>query len=146
MMDEVLALHFGNVAYFGVHRLFVDTYSVQHPDRYCVSFKSLAAHFAHLCWSLEHGGSRAVPSEAIRRWVERHPHLTRPALPAVHYEVTIADVAGASDAAGHHQAVLRWARATWDANADLHSTVRYWVRLALEGEPPAGARRDPPRG
>jgi hypothetical protein len=35
-MDEVLALHFGNAAYFGVHRLFVDTYCLQHPDRYCV--------------------------------------------------------------------------------------------------------------
>ena len=61
LMDEMLALHFGDARYFGVHRLFVDAYSMQHPDRYCVSFKSLAAHLAHLCWSLERGGSDAVP-------------------------------------------------------------------------------------
>jgi Family of unknown function (DUF5946) len=54
IMDELLALHFSDATYFGVHRLFVDTYCLPHPGQYCVSFKSLAAHLAHLCWSLEH--------------------------------------------------------------------------------------------
>jgi Family of unknown function (DUF5946) len=142
ILNEMLALHFGNAAYFGAHRLFVDTYAVQHPDSYCVSFKSMAAHLAHLCWSLEHGGSRAVPSEAIRRWVERHPGLEKPPLGRVPYRVTVADVAGTSVAAEHHRAVLRWARATWEAHAELHATVRLWVKWALEEE---SARR-PPRG
>jgi hypothetical protein len=31
IMDELLALHFGNPVYFSVHRLFVDTYCLQHP-------------------------------------------------------------------------------------------------------------------
>jgi Family of unknown function (DUF5946) len=131
IMDELLALHFGNPVYFSVHRLFVDTYCLQHPDRYCVSFKSLAAHLAHLCWSLERGGSRAVPSEAIRRWVERHPHLDKPALPDRRGAITIADVAQAASLAEHHQAVDRWARATWDAYAGLQSTARHWVDWAL---------------
>jgi hypothetical protein len=81
LFDEVLAQHFENPAYFGVHRLFVDVYCLQHPDRGCISFKSFAAHAAHLCWSVERGGSRAVPSEPIRHWVERHPQLEKPALP-----------------------------------------------------------------
>jgi hypothetical protein len=134
-MDEILALHFSNVAYFGVHRLFVDVYSVQHPDRYCVSFKSLAAHLAHLCWSIEYQGSRAVPSEAIRRWVERHPQLEKPALPASRGALTIGDVAKAADAAAHHRGVQAWAQAAWDAHADLHAVARHWVTSALEGEP-----------
>jgi hypothetical protein len=112
IMDELLALHFSDVRYFGVHRLFVDTYCLQHPDRYCVSFKSLAAHLAHLCWSIEHSGSAAVPSEAIRRWVEHHPHLDKPDLPARRGVLTIADVAAASDPAAHHRAVQDGARAT----------------------------------
>lgn len=131
IMDEQLALHFGNAAYFGVHRLLVDAYSLQHPDRYCVSFKSLAAHLAHLCWTVERGGSRAVPSEAIRRWVERHPHLEKPPLPESRGTVTIADVARASTPAEHHRAVERWAAATWEAYAPLQSTARHWVDLAL---------------
>jgi hypothetical protein len=131
-MDELLALHFSNAAYFGVHRLFVDSYCLQHPDRYCASFKSLAAHLAHLCWSLEHQGSRAIPSEAIRRWVERHSDLEKPVLPAFRGVLTIGDVAKASDPGTHHRAVQEWAWATWEANADLQSLARDWVKLALE--------------
>ncbi len=120
--------------YFGVHRLFVDIYCLQHPDQGCVSFKSLAAHLAHLCWSLEFKGNRAVPSEAIRRWVERHPHLEKPALPEHRGRMTVADVAKAENPAAHHQAVEQWARSTWDAYADLQSTARHWVTLAYEGD------------
>ena len=67
MMDELLALHFNDTTYFAAHRLFVDTYCLQHPDEYCRSFKSLAAHLMHLCWSLEHRGNAALPNETIRR-------------------------------------------------------------------------------
>jgi len=130
LFDELLALHFSNPLYFSVHRLLVDTYCLQHPDRGCVSFKSLAAHLAHMCWSLERGGSRAVPSEAIRRWVERHPHLAKPPIPRSRGAVTIGDVARASSPAEHHEAVDRWARTTWTAYAPLHSVVRQWLDQA----------------
>jgi hypothetical protein len=131
LMDECLALHFTQPAYFGVHRLFVDAYCLQHPDRYCVSFKSLAAHLGHLCWTLEHGGSRAMPSEAIRKWLERHPHLEKPLMPAFRGAVTIDLVHRAATPADHHEAVQVWARSTWDAYADLHPTARSWVAAAL---------------
>jgi hypothetical protein len=131
MMDELLARHFSDATYFGVHRLFVDTYCLQHPDRYCASFKSLAAHLSHLCWSLERGGSRAIPSEALRRWVERHPGLPKPELPAFRGALTISHVAKAPDAAAHGLAVNEWARDTWDAYSALHTTARQWVELAL---------------
>ena len=139
IMDQILALHFGNAVYFSVHRLFVDTYALQHPERYCASFKSLAAHLAHLCWSLERGGSRAVPSEAIRRWVERHPHLDKPPLPDRRGGLTVAEVARTPTPAEHQQAVDRWARSTWEAYANLQSTARHWVDVALGQSP--GARR-----
>ena len=132
LMDECLALHFTQPAYFGVHRLFVDVYCLQHPDRYCVSFKSLAAHLGHLCWTLERGGSRAVPSEAIRKWVELHPHLQKPPIPVFRGEVTIDLVHRAAMPADHHVAVQTWARSTWDAYADLHDLARTWVSSALD--------------
>ena len=53
ILDQLLALHFGNATYFGVHRLFIDTYGLQHPERYCASFKSLAGwSVAPICRSL----------------------------------------------------------------------------------------------
>jgi hypothetical protein len=131
-MDECLALHFTQPAYFGVHRLFVDVYCLQHPERYCVSFKSLSAHLAHLCWTLEFGGTRAVPSEAIRLWVERHPDLEKPSIPLFRGAVTIDAVHRAKLPSDHHAAVQEWARATWDAYAELHAKAREWVAAALE--------------
>jgi hypothetical protein len=42
-------------------------------------FERPAVHFAmHLCWSLERGGSRALSSEHLRRWVEHHPDWQNP--------------------------------------------------------------------
>src|SRR5262245_2856337 len=110
LFDEVLAQHFTSAAHFGVHRLFVDAYCLQHPDRGCISFKSFAAHSAHLCWSLERGGSRAIGSERIRRWVERHPDLSKPPLPDSRGTITIAEVVRAATPPEHHQAVERWAQ------------------------------------
>ena len=130
LMDELLARDFTDVTYFRVHRLLVDTYCLQHPDKYCVSFKSFAAHLVHLCWSLESGGSRAVPSDAIRRWVERHPHLTKPPVPHVRGALMINDVVQAPGAAAHERAVEEWARSTWDAYAALQPVAREWLRLA----------------
>ena len=133
LMDEQTALHFTDVTYFAIHRLFIDAYCLQHPDRYCVSFPSLAAHLAHLCWSLEHGGSRAVPSEPIRLWVERHPDLEKPALPSRRGAVTVGDVAAAASAAAHRLAVDMWAKSVWDAYGALQPMAREWVRSALAG-------------
>jgi len=109
---------------------FVDAYCLQH-DPYIASFKSFAAHLAHLCWSLEHGGSRAVPSEPIRAWVERNPTVEKPPLPARRGVVTIADVAAAAHAPAHRMAVDLWARSVWDAYASLQPLARDWVSAAL---------------
>ncbi|HXW06930.1 MAG TPA: DUF5946 family protein [Vicinamibacterales bacterium] len=131
IMDGLLARDFSDALYFRVHRLFVDVYSLQHPDRYCVSFKSLAAHLAGLCWSLEHNGSRAVPSEPIRRWLERHAHEPKPPLPVARGALTVGHARGAADPVAYGRAVDEWARSTWAAYAPLHSLAREWVRRAL---------------
>ena len=49
IFEDLLARDFGNVLYFRSHRMLVDTYALQHPERYCVSAKSLAAHLTGLC-------------------------------------------------------------------------------------------------
>jgi uncharacterized protein DUF5946 len=136
LMDELVARDFSNAVYFGVHRMLVDTYSLQHPERYCASAKSLAAHLMGLCWLLEHDGNRAVGSEPLRRWLDGTPRLEKPALPAFRGRLTIADVRHAEGPAEHARAVERWARSTWEAYAELHALARQWIEQALAGQVP----------
>jgi uncharacterized protein DUF5946 len=130
-MDALLARDFSDVAYFRVHRLMVDTYALQHPERYCASAKSLAAHLTGLCWLIERGGSRAVGGEPLRGWLNGKVPLEKPAIPAHRGTLTIADVMDAPDAAAYADAVDRWSRATWEAYAPLHAQARAWIELAL---------------
>ncbi len=142
IMEEFLARDFSDPTYFSVHRMVVDTYALQHPDRYCVSAKSLAAHLTGLCWLIEHAGSKALGSESLRRWLNGTPRILRtekPAIPESRGAVTILDVRGAPDAASYAQSVECWARSTWDAYAPLHRLAREWIQQALS------RRNSPPR-
>lgn len=65
IMDELLALHFSDVTYFGVHRLFVDTY--------CLSIRiDIAFRLSH--WlrissiSVGHSNTEAVERSQTRRY------------------------------------------------------------------------------
>ena len=139
ILDEILARDFTDAGYFGVHRMVIDTYSLQPPDRYCASAKSLAAHLTGLGWLIERGGSKAVGSEALRRWLDGTPRLDKPELPRSRGALTIADVRGAGDAPSHSRAVEAWARSTWEAYAPLHPAARAWIEQALrQRRAPAG--------
>ena len=113
-----------DVTYFRYHRMFVDVYSLQHPDRYCLSAKSLAAHLTGLCWFIDNGGSRAVGSESLRRWLNGTPRMEKPEIPSFRGELTIADVRDAPDPEAYGQAVELWAQSTWKAYSALHSLAR----------------------
>jgi len=141
IFDELLARDFSEPLYFRVHRLLVDTYCLQHPERYCKSAKSLAAHLVGLCSILERGASRAVGEEALRRWLDGKSPIEKPELPAQRGELTVADVRGAATPEAHAAAVERWARSTWQAYSTLHGVARQWLEQALATEPArAGAR------
>ncbi|HVO80721.1 MAG TPA: DUF5946 family protein [Terriglobales bacterium] len=131
LMDECLARDFSDIAYFRLHRLLVDTYSLQHPEHYCASAKRLAAHLTGLCWALEHDGNRAVGSEALLRWLTRSPPVEQPEFPRFRGTLTIASVHTVRDASRYAQAVELWARATWEAYAALQPLARRWIHQAL---------------
>jgi hypothetical protein len=137
--DELVARDFSDPAYFRVHRLLVDTYSLQHPDTFCVSAKSMAAHLTGLAWLLNYEAGRATGSERLRRWVEAHPDLPRPKPPTFRGLQTIDNVARVSDPAEYAKAVEAWARSTWHAYAALHATARQWISQAFEA--PSRRRR-----
>jgi hypothetical protein len=132
MFDELTARSLGQVAYLGVRRLMVDTYCLQHPDGYCASVTSLAAHLTGLCWLIEYRGNRAVGSDRLRRWLNSKPRIEKPAIPAFRGSLTVDHVHAAPDAASCAHAADRWARATWDAYASLHAIAREWIAQALE--------------
>lgn len=111
-------------------RLSIDVYCLQHPDRYCVSAKSLAAHLTGLAWAMEHG-----PDERglrrLQRALDGPVELVKPPIPRDRGSLTIADVAPAADAESYLKALDAWARSTWNAYGALHEIARAWIARAF---------------
>jgi hypothetical protein len=111
------------------HWTVVDIYALQHPDRYCVSAKSFAAHFIGLAWTMEYG-QHPSKIDALRGH-RRNAPLPKPELPQFRGALTIADLRDARDAEAFAGAVERWARSTWAAYAGLHELARRWIEEVL---------------
>lgn len=111
-------------------RLTVDVYCLQHPDRYCVSAKSLAAHLTGVAWVVERGGGE-WGLRKLQRWLDASPKLEKPVLPAGHGALTIAHVASAADADAYIAALHGWARSTWAAYSELHDLAGRWMDTAV---------------
>src|SRR5690242_1070084 len=111
-------------------RLTVDIYCLQHPDRYCVSAKSLAAHLTGLAWALQHGGTDAG-LRALQRWLNGRVDITKPAVPDARGSLTIGDVFGVTGRDAYLAAVDRWARSTWAAYSSLHLIAEHWIAQAV---------------
>lgn len=107
-------------------RLTIDVYCLQHPERYCVSAKSLAAHLTGLCWALEFVGSESGLRE-LQRKLNGRVDLVKPAIPVSRGNVTVADIIPAVGPDEYLRALDRWARSTWTVYADLQSTTRKWI-------------------
>jgi hypothetical protein len=118
---------------YGSTRLTVDIYCLQHPDRYCVSAKSLAAHLTGASWALERGGDERGLS-LLQRWLNGRVELQKPPIPTFRGEVTIGDLAFVEDATAYLTALDRWARSTWAAYAPLHEVARRWIDQAIQSD------------
>lgn len=127
LFEELLARDFSNPLYFRSHRMMVDAYCLQHPERYCRSSKSLAAHLVSLCSMIEAGEDRAVGAESIREWLDGRSPVEKPDLPESRGELTVDSLTGSETPEQHSAAVERWARSTWDAYAPLHDLARQWL-------------------
>ena len=134
LFDELGLRAYSDLDHARVHRLTVDTYALQHPERYCRSAKSFAAHLTGLSCFIEREGSPAVYA-AVNRWLSGSSPVARPAVPAGRGALTIGDL---SDSSGepHPAQVERWARSTWDAYRELHSLARSWIDQALASPTP----------
>jgi hypothetical protein len=114
--------------------MFVDTYCLQHPEDFCASAKSLAAHLAGLCWILEGGAAAAVGPEQLHRWLNGDRRLEKPPLPERRGAITLGDLPQGGDARSWAESVRRWAESTWAAYADLQPLARRWVTEAASAQ------------
>jgi uncharacterized protein DUF5946 len=131
LFDEFRARELSELApSYASTRLSIDVYCLQHPDRYCVSAKSLAAHLTGVGWALERGGGEGG-LRALQRWLDGNVHLEKPGVPAHRGAVTIAVMTDATDAEAYLVALDQWARSTWAAYTGLHDVARRWIDAAL---------------
>jgi hypothetical protein len=112
-------------SYARLHRLAVDAYALQHPDEYCRSAKSLAAHLTGAFAAIDREADVERINDAVQRWLSRNPHLERPAPPPSRGSLTIA---GLDD---DPASVRAWAASAWEAWAEHHALARSWVEEAL---------------
>jgi hypothetical protein len=127
LFDEETARAYGDPRFAARRRMIVDAYSLQHPDRYCVSAISLAAHLTGLCVAVEHPGREVALNAAIQRWLSRRPPLEKPQLPVDRGDLTIARLRAVTDPGEHARAAEAWARATWATYSGLHDIARRWI-------------------
>jgi hypothetical protein len=112
------------------HRIVVDVYAMQHPDRYGRSAKSFAAHLTGLCaWLDDEAGSQSV-NAAVQRWLSGPTPIEKPPVPASYGALTIREVIDETDPVRYGDKVRRWARSTWEAYASLHVVARAWIVTA----------------
>jgi Family of unknown function (DUF5946) len=128
IFDDESARQYGDTRFAGRRRMIVDTYCLQHPERYCASAISLAAHLTGLCVAIEERPREEALNAAIQRWLSRRPVLGKPSIPATRGTITIADVRATEDPVDHRAVVDRWARQTWESYADLQPLAREWVK------------------
>jgi hypothetical protein len=115
------------------HRVVVDVYALQHPDRYGDSAKSFAAHLTGLCVWLDDESSAQSVNALVQRWLSGPSPVRKPLLPPAYGAVTIGELVDAEDPVEYGNALRRWARSTWDAYAGLHVTARAWIAKAQAG-------------
>ena len=136
LFDEVLARELSDPRYARLHRLTVDTYSLQHPGQFMRSGKSFAAHLTGMCAALGGGDAPAI-HRAVQRWLDGPKAVERPVElpPRQRGERTIAHVHAATNPWEHERRVREWADSTWNAWRAHHDLAWQWIARATAEAP-----------
>jgi uncharacterized protein DUF5946 len=137
LWDEIGARAYGDPGYAASHDLAFDAYCMQHPEHYCRSAKSYAAHLTRLCCGLEQGGDRGVYA-AIQRWLNGAVVIEKPEAPGERGRMTVADLRATHNVEEHTRLAHDWAASVWEAYAAQHDMARAWMRAALRANPSGG--------
>ena len=131
LFESIALREYEDIRFARYHRIVVDVYAMQHPDRYGRSAKSFAAHLTGLCAWLADESNAMSTNAAVQRWLNGSSPIDKPALPATYGSVTLRELVDTVDPVRYREALLRWARSTWDAYAPLHATAREWIGTSL---------------
>lgn len=129
--SDLIGREFSVPALFRAHRLTVDAYCLQHPERYMISTKSAAAHLAGICWSLEIGESLHLPYP-LKRFVDGPRVFARVPVPAKQHRgaINVTHLMAISDSDEYVAMARQWARSAWLAWPSGWAQARAWVREA----------------
>ena len=130
LFNQIGARSYENPGYAAAHELFVDAYCLQHPEPYCHSAKSYAAHLTRLCCGIERGGDRRI-YRAIHIWLSGPTKIERPETLSSRGNLTIVHVQAARSVEEHQKCVREWAENIWKAYAPQHALARKWLDAAL---------------
>lgn len=130
LFEEVGLRAYGDARYGSVHRLVVDAYCMQHPEPYCHSAKSYAAHFTGLRCGVERGGNPAI-YRAVNQWLNGNVSIEKPQVLTPRGSMTIVDLRAASRPEEHVKLAHEWARSVWEAYGAQHEFARRWIEAAL---------------
>jgi len=132
LFEEVGLRAYGDARYGSVHRLVVDAYCMQHPEPYCHSAKSYAAHLTGLCCGVERGGDPTI-HQATQQWLNGRASIEKPKVLNFRGQINIAALRVASSAEEHIKLAHDWAESVWEAYSSQHELARQWVNAALSG-------------
>ena len=129
---EVLALEFGDPAYFSLHQMTVDSYAASHPGRpERQAIQAIGLHLMTLQLFIEDGIDASEGPKLHKRMVGHPPELAWLEPPELHGRMTVACVLEATTASEHLVRIRSWAEEVWAAWAPHHPIVRDWVRQSL---------------
>ena len=130
LFESIGLREYGDMRFGRYHRIVVDVYAMQHPDRYGRSAKSFAAHLTGLCAWLEDEPRAQAINASVQRWLSGPSPIEKPPLPPGFGALTIRELLNEDDPVRFADALRRWARSTWDAYAPLHAIARSWIATA----------------
>lgn len=130
LFNGITAQSFSSAPHFAVHRAAVDCYALQHPEYFCISAKSYAAHLSGLCVAIEYNSSIEV-NATIQRWLSGSMDLDKPKVLTKRGELTLTHIKDVIDPTERAGRVNEWCQSVWLAYAELHDNARSYVQAAL---------------
>jgi hypothetical protein len=131
LFDTFAAEAYSDLRLAALRDLAFDAYCIQHPETYCRSAKSYAAHLTRLCCGMEFGGNMVVYA-AIQKWLNGVVAIEKPAVLDHRGHLTILDVSLAITPEEKAMRVKAWAECVWEACTEQHELARHWIRQLIE--------------
>lgn len=127
---EILVREYSNPSYFGLHRLTVDAYALQHPDVPSEqTIQSIALHLCSLYTIFECAFEMSAATNLMKRMSKHKAKFSWLEPPEILGSITVRRVWESEGSDAHLNEVEEWAKSTWLAWEKHHSQVRTWVTL-----------------